>query len=152
MQLHGHEDDDYIDQLRHAMAYPGWTGIPIIKACTVRTREDVERACRSKADLVLLDNGQGSGKTFDWSLLDGVSRPYFLAGGLGPDNLAEAVTRLHPYAVDMSSGVETEGFKDPAKMAAAVAARAAVMGEAAQGSLLAAGRSTGRALPRTNEV
>ncbi len=122
VQLHGHEDNDYIAQLRHAMAYPGWTGIPIVQAFIVRTAQDVERACQSSADYVLLDGGTGAGKTFDWTLLEGVSRPYFLAGGLGPDNLAEAVARLHPYAVDMSSGVETEGLKDPAKMAAAVAA------------------------------
>ena len=122
VQLHGDESDDYIDQLRHAMAYPGWYGIPIIKACTVRTREDVERACRSKADLVLLDNGQGSGKTFDWSLLDEVDRSYVLAGGLGPENVADAVRRMHPFAVDMSSGVETNGWKDPSKIREAVGA------------------------------
>ena len=122
VQLHGSESDDYIDQLRHAMAYPGWLGIPVIKAFTVRTREDVERACRSKADLVLLDNGQGSGKTFDWSLLDEVDRSYVLAGGLGPENVADAVRRLHPFAVDMSSGVETNGWKDPSKIWAAVRA------------------------------
>ncbi len=122
VQLHGHEDNDYIVRLRQAMAYPGWWGIPIIQAFIVRTKQDVDRACQSSADYILLDGGTGAGKTFDWNLLEGVSRPYFLAGGLGPDNLAEAVTRLHPYAVDMSSGVETDGFKDPAKMAAAVAA------------------------------
>lgn len=122
VQLHGHEDNDYIARLRHAMAYPGWSGIPIVQAFIVRTAQDVERACQSSADFILLDGGTGTGETFDWTLLEGVSRPYFLAGGLGPDNLAEAVARLHPYAVDMSSGVETEGLKDPAKMAAAVAA------------------------------
>lgn len=122
VQLHGHEDNDYIARLRHAMAYPGWSGIPIVQAFIVRSAQDVERACQSSADFILLDGGTGAGKTFDWTLLEGVSRPYFLAGGLGPDNLAEAVARLHPYAVDMSSGVETEGLKDPAKMAAAVAA------------------------------
>ena len=122
VQLHGREDNDYIAKLRHAMAYPGWSGIPIIQAFIVRTAQDVERACQSSADYILLDGGTGAGKAFDWSLLEGVSRPYILAGGLGPDNLAESVTRLHPYGVDTSSGVETEGFKDPKKMAAAVAA------------------------------
>lgn len=122
VQLHGDEDDAYIERLRHAMAYPGWWGIPIIKAFTVRTREDVERACRSVADYVLLDNGKGTGEAFDWSLLEGVTRPYFLAGGLGPHNVAEAVARLRPFGVDMSSGVETSGWKDPAKVAAAVQA------------------------------
>jgi phosphoribosylanthranilate isomerase len=122
VQLHGHEDNDYIARLRHAMAYPGWWGIPIIQAFVVRTAQDVERACQSAADYILLDGGTGSGKSFDWDLLEGVARPYFLAGGLGPDNLTEAVARLRPYAVDMSSGVETNGLKDPSKMAAAVAA------------------------------
>ena len=59
---------------------------------------------------------------FDWSLLHQIRRPYFLAGGLGPDNVEEAVERLHPYAVDVSSGIETDGGKDPEKMAAFVAA------------------------------
>lgn len=122
VQLHGHEDNDYIAQLRHAMAYPGWWGISIIQAFVVRTAQDVDRACQSAADYILLDSGTGSGETFDWSLLEGVSRPYFLAGGLGPHNLAEAVSRLHPYAVDMSSGVETDGWKDQDKMRAAVTA------------------------------
>ncbi len=122
VQLHGHENNDYIARLRHAMAYPGWWGIPIIQAFVVRTAQDVERACQSAADYILLDGGTGSGKSFDWDLLEGVARPYFLAGGLGPDNLTEAVARLRPYAVDMSSGVETNGLKDPSKMAAAVAA------------------------------
>lgn len=121
VQLHGHEDNDYIARLRHVMAYPGWWGIPIIQAFIVRSAQDVDRACQSSADFILLDGGTGAGKTFDWTLLEGISRPYFLAGGLGPDNLAEAVARLHPYAVDMSSGVETEGLKDPVKMASAVA-------------------------------
>ncbi len=122
VQLHGDEDDAYIAELRRAMAYPGWWGIPIIKAFTVRTRDDVARAHGSTADYVLLDNGAGTGEAFDWSLLEGLSRRYFLAGGLGPDNVARAVERLHPFAVDMSSGVETDGWKDPVKMAAAVAA------------------------------
>lgn len=126
VQLHGDEDDAYIKDLRHHMAYPGWCGIPAIKAFTVRTREDVDRACYSVADYVLLDNGKGTGETFDWSLLHSVDRPYFLAGGLDPENVADAIRRLHPFAVDMSSGVESGGWKDPTKIAAAVAAVRAV--------------------------
>jgi len=122
VQLHGNEDDAYIRQLRHAMAYPGWLGIPIIKAYTVRTRADVERACASEADIVLLDNGKGTGEAFDWSLLAGVTRRYILAGGLTPDNVAGAIRAVRPWGVDMSSGIETDGRKDPAKMQAAVAA------------------------------
>ena len=122
VQLHGNEDNAYIDELRHAMAYPGWWGISIIKAFTVRTAEDVACACASTADYVLLDNGQGTGETFDWSLVRNVDRPFVLAGGLGPHNVAAAIEAVHPWAVDMSSGIETNGVKDPNKMLAAVAA------------------------------
>ena len=75
------------------------------------------------ADLVLLDAGEGgTGETFDWSLLAGIRRPYFLAGGLHPGNVGQAVRRLHPFGVDVSSGIETDGKKDPAKMEAFVRA------------------------------
>ena len=71
----------------------------------------------SPADFVLLDSGQGgTGTVFDWTLLQKVRRPYFLAGGLNPGNAARAVRCLHPYAVDVSSGIETGGEKDPEKM------------------------------------
>ena len=73
--------------------------------------------------MILLDAGAGTGTVFDWSLLHQIRRPYFLAGGLGPDNVEEAVERLHPYAVDVSSGIETDGGKGShEKMAAFVAA------------------------------
>jgi phosphoribosylanthranilate isomerase len=64
----------------------------------------------------------GTGSSFDWKLLEGFDRPYFLAGGLGEDNVREAVTMLHPFAVDVSSGIETDGLKDREKMQAFVAA------------------------------
>jgi phosphoribosylanthranilate isomerase len=66
---------------------------------------------------VLLDAGTGgTGTCFDWSLIQSLERPYFLAGGLGPENVADAVKTLHPFAVDVSSGIETDGAKDPEKM------------------------------------
>lgn len=105
-QLHGSEDDDYIARLR------ALTDKPIFRAFKVK----------SEADLVLLDSGAGTGKTFDWSLVRSVQRPYFLAGGLDPDNVADAIAALHPYGVDVSSGIETDGVKDESKMAAFVAA------------------------------
>ena len=71
---------------------------------------------------MLLDSGAGTGKTFDWSLVRSVQRPYFLAGGLDPDNVADAIAALHPYGVDVSSGIETDGVKGESKMAAFVAA------------------------------
>ena len=104
-QLHGSEDDDYIARLR---ALTGKPIFPAIESCA--------------ADLVLLDSGAGTGKTFDWSLVRSVQRPYFLAGGLDPDNIADAIAALHPYGVDVSSGIETDGVKDESKMAAFVAA------------------------------
>lgn len=111
-QLHGNEDDDYITLLREH------TGKPVIKAFRIRSEQDVLRAEKSKADMILLDAGAGDGKTFDWSLLKEIKRPYFLAGGLNPENAADAVKALKPYAVDVSTGIETNGVKDREKMTA----------------------------------
>ncbi|MDO5140725.1 MAG: phosphoribosylanthranilate isomerase [Eubacteriales bacterium] len=110
-QLHGHEDEVYIDKLRQLT-----TG-PVIQAFGIRTEEDVLRAACSTADYILLDSGSGgTGTAFDWSVLENIGRPYFLAGGLDPENVSEAVGRLHPFAVDVSSGIETDGSKDIRKM------------------------------------
>lgn len=117
-QLHGHEDAAYIAALRAAAP-----GHPVWKAFKVRGPEDLEAANASPADLVILDNGYGTGETFDWSLAGGVARPFLLAGGLTPENIPEAIQLLHPYGLDISSGVETEKRKDPAKIQAAVDAR-----------------------------
>ena len=110
-QLHGSEDNDYIVSLR------AMTNKPVIKAFRIRTQEDIYKAQESAADMVLLDAGAGDGKTFDWSLIDTITRPYFLAGGLSPENAGEAVKTLHPYGLDVSSGIETDGYKDRIKMA-----------------------------------
>ncbi len=116
-QLHGGEDEAYIARLR------ALTDRPIIQAFRIEVPADLDRARASKADYILLDNGAGgTGAAFDWSLLTGFHRPYFLAGGLGPGNVAEAIAALHPYAVDVSSGIETDGHKDISKMQAFVAA------------------------------
>ena len=88
----------------------------IIQAIQIHSREDVKRAEGSPADGILLDSGMGSGKTFDWKLLLGITRPYILAGGLTPENVEEAIKKCHPFAVDVSSGVETDGIKDQAKV------------------------------------
>ncbi len=114
-QLHGGEDDSYIIKLR------AYTDKPVIKAFRVAAEQDIAAAESSNADYVLLDSGAGTGTVFDWSLIPGVKRPYFLAGGLGLRNIEDALRRLSPYAVDVSSGVETNGLKDKAKMAAFVA-------------------------------
>ena len=60
-------------------------------------------------------------KSFDWELLKNINRPFFLAGGLLPENVKEAVQRLKPFGVDVSSGIETDGHKDASKMGSFVA-------------------------------
>ena len=83
----------------------------------METAEDVRRAEQFPSDYILLDNGiGGTGRAFDWSLLAGVSRPYFLAGGLCAENIAQALAHARPFGVDVSSGVETDGRKDPQKI------------------------------------
>ena len=115
-QLHGSEDEEYIRHLRQL------TGKPIIRAFRIKTAEDIAEAEKCTADHVLLDSGAGTGEVFDWKLIKNMKRPYFLAGGLSPDNVENAVEQLSPYAVDVSSGIETDGVKDKAKMAAFAAA------------------------------
>lgn len=116
-QLHGHEDEAYMADLRRRAP-----GHEIWKAFKVRSAEDLAAVNRSSADMVLPDNGYGTGKTFDWALARGVNRPYILAGGLTSENIPDAIARLHPYGLDISSGVETDQKKDLRKMLAAVAA------------------------------
>ena len=116
-QLHGHEDADYIARLR-ALA----PGCEIWKAIKIRSRADLDAANASPADLVVLDNGYGTGQTFDWSLAGGIERPFLLAGGLTPENIPDAIARLHPFGLDISSGVETDKLKDENKIRAAIAA------------------------------
>ena len=116
IQLHGEEDEGYIERVRSR------TDAPIIQAFQVRREQDVRSANESTADMVLLDSGQGTGREFDWSLLASVERPYILAGGLTPENVGQVIRELHPWGVDMSSGLETDRVKDPEKIRAAVAA------------------------------
>ncbi len=133
-QLHGHEDDEYIKSLRRLIVRKEATADAentpkedimnraagqgdIIKAFKIQSAEDIERAVASAADFILLDSGTGTGQTFDWRLMTDIKRPYFFAGGLNPDNAQDAVRLFHPYAVDVSSGIETEKVKDAAKVA-----------------------------------
>lgn len=116
-QLHGQEDAAYLARLRRL------TAKPLIQAFRVEDAASLAAAAKSPADWVLLDSGAGgTGTAFNWKLLQGFPRPYFLAGGLDAANVGGAIARLHPYAVDVSSGIETDGKKDPAKMAAFVSA------------------------------
>ena len=110
-QLHGQEDEAYIRELKKL------TDKPIIKAFSVKTSEDIEKALQSPADYILLDQGSGgTGMTFDWSLIPKIERPFFLAGGIGAENLEQAIREIRPYAVDLSSSVETDKWKDPEKI------------------------------------
>ena len=116
-QLHGREDDAYISVLRTLAP-----GCVVWRAFQLRSQADLAAADASGADLVLLDNGRGTGQTFDWSLAGSVHRPFLLAGGLTPESIPRAVAALRPYGLDLSSGVETDGLKDFTKIQAAVAA------------------------------
>lgn len=110
-QLHGSEDEQYIKRLQKM------TDGLLIKAFSVKTEEDIAKALQSSADYILLDQGKGgTGKSFDWSLIREMNRPFFLAGGIGPVNLEQAISEIQPYAVDLSSSVETEKWKDPKKI------------------------------------
>ena len=111
-QLHGNESDEYITALQMM------TEKPAIKAFKIKTNQDIYAAQKSSAEMILLDAGAGDGKKFDWSLLKNMSRPYFLAGGLDTDSIANVKLYPYLYALDVSSGIETDGYKDIKKMAA----------------------------------
>ena len=109
-QLHGNETEEDIQYIQAV------TGQPVMKAVKVTSRYDVEAWLDSAANYLLFDGGTGSGVTFDWSMLTDIDRDFFLAGGLNAGNLLTAVEKVHPFAVDLSSGVETDGVKDLEKM------------------------------------
>ena len=95
----------------------------IVKAFRVEGADDIRRTETSAADEILLDHGAGgTGERFDWTLLQHCRRRFFLAGGLTPDNVEEAIRVAQPYAVDASSSLESDGRKDPEKIRRFVAA------------------------------
>ena len=115
VQLHGDETEEFIRELRQK------TACPVIKAVRVKNGKQILQAEQLSCDLLLLDTYQpgqygGSGKTFDHSLIPALQKPYFLAGGLDGDNIKQAVLTCRPFAVDVSSGAETDGFKDEKKI------------------------------------
>lgn len=121
-QLHGQESEEDIVYLK------AMTGKPVIKAVKAEDRFLVEAWLDSAADYLLFDSGTGTGKTFDWSVLKEtlddfggiLPKEFFLAGGISTENLDEAWNMIHPFAVDLSSSVETDGSKDLEKMRQAV--------------------------------
>lgn len=113
-QLHGNETESYIEQLKEL------TKRPVIKAFRIADKDGLKSALSCSADYILLDGGQGSGQTFDWGLIGDRGelerRRWFLAGGLDESNIAQAIARLRPFAVDLSSAVETDQVKDKEKI------------------------------------
>ncbi|MBE6511999.1 MAG: phosphoribosylanthranilate isomerase [Methanobrevibacter olleyae] len=123
-QLHGDEDEKYIRNLKDKSIEETGKQIPVINAIEIKDGADYNDELLkwrdSASDYFILDSGKGSGKTFDWSLIDKESEFFknsiFLAGGLNSENLALAIGEFNPFAVDLSSSVETDGFKDEEKI------------------------------------
>lgn len=144
-QLHGNENEEYIKKLHDAgltvikafkmkktgeninLAGNGNTETPekpagdtITETSGKSTDDVITEAVKSSADYIMFDPGKGEGATFNWQLIKGIKREFFLAGGLTPENIEKAVETVQPFAVDVSSGIETDGHKDPDKMSAFV--------------------------------
>ncbi len=120
IQLHGDEDNSYILTLKNKLMDRG-INTPIIKAARVKDGNSIKTAQQFDSDFILLDTycGKtygGTGKTFDWQLCSNMSKPFFLAGGICGENAVEAINKAGPYCLDVSSGVETDGFKDKNKI------------------------------------
>ena len=96
------------------------TGNAITETSEKSTDDVITEAVKSSADYIMFDPGKGEGATFNWQLIKGIKREFFLAGGLTPENIEKAVETVQPFAVDVSSGIETNGHKDPDKMSAFV--------------------------------
>lgn len=114
VQLHGDEDEKYIEALKAQIS------CPVVKAVRVKSEDEIKKARDLPVNYLLLDTYQkdlygGSGKVFDWSLISGINKPFFLAGGLNSGNIKSAL-KYRPYCLDISSGVETEGKKDGNKI------------------------------------
>lgn len=112
-QLHGNEGEDYIVGLKEKTNGK----LKIIKAIEMSENVDLLDYNNSAADYLLLDSGKGSGKTFDWNLIrKDLTKEFFLAGGLNSSNIHEAIDEFNPYAIDLSSSLEVDGFKDENKI------------------------------------
>lgn len=118
VQLHGSEDESYILNLRQKLK----SDIAIIKAVRDNSlnnnilKDNLLNKISTNADFILLDSGAGSGEIFDWDKKIVCNKPVFLAGGLNEYNVSEAIKKIQPFAVDVSSGIETAGFKDIEKI------------------------------------
>jgi phosphoribosylanthranilate isomerase len=115
IQLHGDESEDYLADLRKEISNP------VISAVRVRSVWDIIEAENRACDYLLLDAYKdnrygGGGETFDWSVITRLEKPFFLAGGIHAENVIAAIQSSNPYCIDVSSGVETDGFKDRNKI------------------------------------
>ena len=112
-QLHGGESEDYIKYLKDNTN----DELKIIKAIEMSEDEDLSVHDNSQADYLLLDSGKGSGKTFDWRLIrKDLKKKFFLAGGINSSNINNAIEEVNPFAIDLSSSLETDGYKDENKI------------------------------------
>ena len=112
-QLHGSESEDYIEKLKKKSN----NQLKIINAIEMDDEKDLLEYDNSIADYLLLDSGKGSGKTFDWRLIrKDLKKEFFLAGGLNYQNISRVINEFDPYAIDLSSSVETNGYKDELKI------------------------------------
>ena len=112
-QLHGMESEEYILSLKEKTN----NQLKIIKAIEMSEDVDLLKYNDSSSDYLLLDSGKGSGKTFDWRLIrSDLKKEFFLAGGLDSSNVCEAIKEFNPYAIDLSSSLEIDGFKDENKI------------------------------------
>ena len=117
VQLHGDEDEAFIQSLKER------TNVEVWKAVQIRSAADAEAWIDSSADMLLFDayhkdERGGTGEVFDWSCLDEFERPFMLAGGIDSTNVAHAIRTVRPYGIDISSGIETDGVKDDEKIKA----------------------------------
>lgn len=117
VQLHGDEDEAFIQSLKER------TNVEVWKAVQIRSAADAETWIDSSADMLLFDayhkdERGGTGEVFDWSCLDEFERPFMLAGGIDSTNVARAIRTVRPYGIDISSGIETDGVKDDEKITA----------------------------------
>jgi len=117
VQLHGDEDEAFIQSLKER------TNVEVWKAVQIRSAADAEAWIDSRADMLLFDayhkdERGGTGEVFDWPCLDEFERPFMLAGGIDSTNVARAIRTVRPYGIDISSGIETDGVKDDEKIKA----------------------------------
>lgn len=116
-QLHGHEDEEYIKDLKEQAKNETGKELKIIKSIVFDENNEYKFETYPNSDYYLFDSGMGSGQTFDWRLIHkNLDKPFFLAGGLNENNIITAIKEVNPYAVDISSATETNKYKDENKV------------------------------------